>query len=172
MKIDILQVDITGLKVDAIVNAANNNLHGGGGVDGAIHRAAGEQLLEECRTLKGCKTGSAKITKAYNLPCDYVIHTVGPVWTGGRKQEDELLASCYHQCMRLADEYHVKSLAFPAISCGVYRFPILRASDIAISTIKNSTEYTNVENVIFSCFDHKIETALLDSLAKYGVPDQ
>ena len=148
--IEVLQGDITKLKVDAIVNAANKSLLGGGGVDGAIHRAAGRSLLEECKTLNGCKTGQSKITKGYNLPAKYVIHTVGPVWSGGNKQERELLKSCYYTALELARENNIKTIAFPSISCGVYRFPIEEACQIAISTVKEYlNNYDGFEKVIF-----------------------
>ena len=148
--IEVLQGDITKLEVDAIVNAANRSLLGGGGVDGAIHRAAGRSLLEECRTLNGCETGQSKITKGYNLPAKYVIHTVGPVWSGGNKQEKELLKSCYYTALELARENNIKTIAFPSVSCGVYRFPIEEACKIAISTVKEYlNNYDGFEKVIF-----------------------
>ena len=135
------------------MNAANSSLLGGGGVDGAIHRAAGPGLLEECRRLGGCPTGEAKITKGYNLPAKYVVHTVGPVWRGGRAQEDDLLRNCYVNCMRLAVDNNIQTIAFPSISTGAYGFPITRAARIAISTVAEAlnTSYV-VEKVIFVCF--------------------
>ena len=153
-KLDIVKGDITKLKVDAIVNAANTSLLGGGGVDGAIHQAAGPKLLEECKTLNGCKTGEAKITKGYNLPAKFVIHTVGPVWNGGNHNEDELLASCYHNSLILAVENKIKTIAFPAISTGVYGFPLERAIKIALKEVKAFLENNySIEKVIFVCFD-------------------
>lgn len=152
MKIQLLQTDITQLQVDAIVNAANTTLLGGGGVDGAIHRAAGPELLEECRTLNGCETGKAKITKGYRLPAKFVIHTVGPVWYGGNRSEEDLLSDCYSNSLQLAEEYNLKSVAFPNISTGVYRFPKERAAEIAVNTVKNFFA-RSVQEVIFVCFD-------------------
>ena len=150
---NVVQGDITRLEVDAIVNAANSSLLGGGGVDGAIHRAAGPQLLEECRTLGGCPTGEARITGGYRLPARYVIHTVGPVWHGGDQGEDELLAACYRNSLRLAEEKGLTSVAFPAISTGVYRFPIERASRIAVETVRQGLAAARtVRQVYFVCF--------------------
>lgn len=152
-KIEIIQGDITQLKVDAIVNAANESLLGGGGVDGAIHRVAGKELLEECRKLCGCPTGQSKITDAYQLPCQKVIHTVGPIWRGGTFGERELLASCYRTSLDLAETYQLKSIAFPCISTGVYRFPREEAAHIAIEVV---THYITTNQyggkVIFCCF--------------------
>ena len=159
-KIEIHQGDITQLKVDAIVNAANTTLLGGGGVDGAIHRAAGPELLEECKALNGCKTGEAKITKGYDLPAKYVIHTVGPVWSGGNQNEPLSLANCYRNCFQLAVENKVKTIAFPAISTGVYRFPIEKATAIAVEeTKKFLAKNDNLERVVFVCFGSEIYDA-------------
>ena len=151
--IELYRGDITKLNVDAIVNAANNSLLGGGGVDGAIHRAAGKELLEECRLLNGCATGDAKVTKGYNLPAKFVIHTVGPIWSG-REDDALLLQSCYRKSLDLAVEKNVKSIAFPNISTGIYRFPKSDAADIAIETVHQFLNQNNfIEKVIFVVFD-------------------
>lgn len=148
--IELQNGDITKVKADAIVNAANTSLLGGGGVDGAIHRAAGPELVQECRMLHGCKTGEAKITKGYRLPAAWVVHTVGPVWNGGTGNEDELLASCYRNSLRLAEEKGVKTIAFPCISTGIYRFPPERAAAIAVREVKEFLgDRSGVEKVIF-----------------------
>jgi O-acetyl-ADP-ribose deacetylase (regulator of RNase III) len=152
--LEIVVTDITTLKVGAIVNAANTSLLGGGGVDGAIHRAAGPELLKECKTLGGCVTGSAKITRGYNLPARHIIHAVGPVWSGGKRGEPDLLASCYRTAVELAAEHDLSSIAFPAISTGVYRFPAERAAEIAIGTVVSelSANPRGIERVVFCCF--------------------
>jgi len=152
-RILVVEGDITQQHVEAIVNAANTTLLGGGGVDGAIHRAAGPRLVEECRTLGGCPTGQAKITKGYSLPAKWVIHTVGPVWHGGGRGEDELLASCYRTSLALAVEKSVRTIAFPAISTGVYGFPLERATTIAVSEVRGFLEENlSLEKVVFVCF--------------------
>jgi O-acetyl-ADP-ribose deacetylase len=153
-RIKLVQGDITRQKVDAIVNAANNSLLGGGGVDGAIHRAAGHDLLDECRGLRGCETGAAKITRGYRLPAKWVIHTVGPVWRGGAHSEDQLLASCYRNCLELATAYPIHTIAFPSISTGAYGFPVDRASGIAINEINGFLESHSLPDQVFLvCFD-------------------
>ena len=153
-RVEIHKGDITNLKVGAIVNAANRTLLGGGGVDGAIHRTAGPELLEECITLNGCYTGEAKITNGYNLHAKYVTHTVGPVWNGGNNNEDELLANCYSSSLKLAVENGVKTIAFPAISTGIYRFPLERAVKIAVNEVNDFLEKDkSIEKVMFVCFD-------------------
>jgi len=156
MRIELVYGDITKQKVDAIVNAANTTLLGGGGVDGAIHHAAGPELLEECKNLNGCKTGEVKITKGYNLPAKFVIHTVGPIWGAGNNGEDQLLTNCYNNSLKLAVDNQIKTIAFPAISTGVYGFPLERATQIAIKTTADfliSDE--SIKKVIFICFDKK-----------------
>lgn len=164
-KMQVLQADITQLEVDAVVNAANNSLLGGGGVDGAIHRAAGNRLLEACKKLNGCKTGDAKITPGFNLPAKFIIHTVGPVWHGGNNQEDALLASCYKTSLQLAAGHCLKSIAFPNISTGIYGFPKKRACEIAVTTIGSMMEQLPViDKVFFVCFDKENYQLYVDAL--------
>ncbi len=160
LRLKVMKGDITRQKVDAVVNAANESLLGGGGVDGAIHQAAGPQLAAECAALGGCATGDAKITNGYNLPAKYVIHTVGPVWTGGGRNEEKLLASCYRRCLAIAEEYDLKSIAFPAISCGVYGYPLDRAAAVALGEIKPFLERnTTLERLLVVCFDDDVYDA-------------
>ena len=152
-RIEIVAADITKLELDAIVNAANTSLVGGGGVDGAIHRAAGPELGDECRVLGGCSTGEAKITKGHGLPADWVIHTVGPVWHGGKADEDQLLAGCYRNSLELARQHRIRSIAFPSISTGAYRFPSELAAKIAIETVAAFLETDDeIQKVVFCCF--------------------
>ena len=155
MGLEAVKADITRLAVDAIVNAANTSLLGGGGVDGAIHRAAGPELLAECRTIGGCPTGEARITRGFRLPAKFVIHTVGPVYRDGQHDEPELLASCYRNTLRLAVENGVRTIAFPAISCGVYGYPIEEASEIAVRETKDAT----MERILFACFGDDVYSA-------------
>ena len=156
-KIEIVQGDITKLEVDAIVNAANTTLLGGGGVDGAIHRAAGPELLAECRTLGGCQPGEAKVTRGYRLPARFVIHTVGPVWRGGKRGEPETLANCYRNSLQVAVENGIRTIAFPAISCGAYGYPIEEAAQIAVNTTREFLATTDqIEKVIFVLWDEDV----------------
>ena len=163
----VMQADITTLKVDAIVNAANSSLLGGGGVDGAIHRAAGPELLQECRLLGGCNAGEAKLTKGYRLPAKFIIHTVGPVWHGGKHGEPELLASCYRNSLRIAADNSVHSIAFPCISTGVYGYPMELAAHIAVETVRSSLpQLDSIHEVIFCCFsasDSAVYQRLVDA---------
>jgi O-acetyl-ADP-ribose deacetylase (regulator of RNase III) len=170
-ELDVIVADITTLSVDAIVNAANSSLLGGGGVDGAIHDAAGPELLAECRTLGGCATGDAKITRGYQLPARHVIHAVGPVWYGGARGEDEALASCYRRAIELCADGCLVSLAFPAISTGIYRFPAERAAKIAIKTAAETlTKAPSLKRVVFCCFSEPSARLHEAALARFGTP--
>ena len=171
MRLEVVVADITTLRVDAIVNAANSTLLGGGGVDGAIHDAAGDELFEECRLLNGCETGDAKITKGYRLPAKHVIHAVGPVWHGGDRGEDEQLASCYRRSIELCGENDLTSVAFPAISTGAFRFPADRAAQIAVSTTVDALKTAPaLRRVIFCCFSKESAALHEQALAGFGKP--
>lgn len=171
VQLEIIVADITALSVDAIVNAANTSLLGGGGVDGAIHRAAGPELVAECRMLHGCKTGDAKITKGYRLKAAHVIHAVGPVWNGGTLAEDDLLASCYRRAMELCGKHKLSSVAFPAISTGIYRFPADQAAEIAVrTTVEMLPAAPSIGWVVFCCFSEPSAKLHAEALARYGSP--
>lgn len=166
-RIQVIPGDITKQSVDAIVNAANTSLLGGAGVDGAIHRAAGPDLLDECRRLHGCKTGEAKLTGGYSLPARWIIHTVGPVWQGGSASEDEQLASCYRNCFALARQHGIGTLAFPAISTGRYAFPVERAAQIALAETRRALEDDPaLEKIVFVCFEERVYTAYIEALSR------
>ncbi len=172
-RLEIMQGDITDQQVDAIVNAANSSLLGGGGVDGAIHRRAGPRLLEECRTLRGCPTGDAKITRGYNLPARYVIHTVGPIWQGGDHDEDELLARCYRNCFALVEQLGFGTVAFPSISTGIYGFPLERGARIAVREIGSFlARNTTVEKVVVVCFDTRTYRIYLAAVEDGARPEE
>lgn len=168
MRLEVIKGDITKISVDVIVNAANTTLLGGGGVDGAIHAAAGPELLAECKTLGGCETGKAKLTKGYHLPAKYVIHTPGPIWRGGDHGESDLLASCYRECLSLAVAQGCRTVAFPSISTGVYRFPLDKASDIAVKTILTFLEQdTTLDRVTMVCFDDRTKQFYDEALVRH-----
>jgi O-acetyl-ADP-ribose deacetylase (regulator of RNase III) len=162
--IDVIMGDITTVCADAIVNAANSSLLGGGGVDGAIHSAAGPELFEECRRLGGCPTGEARITKGYRLSSPWVIHTVGPIWEGGGRGEDELLSRCYRSCFELAERYGIKSIAFPSISTGAYGFPVERASKIAVGEMKSFLDRDGFVKITIVCFSKRVYDCYMDAL--------
>lgn len=168
-RMEIIRGDITKLKVDAIVNAANSALSGGGGVDGAIHRAAGPQLLKACRQLGRCPTGQARITEGFNLPARYVIHAVGPVWYGGEKDEAQLLVSAYQSSLELADDYQIKTIAFPAISCGIYGYPIMQATEIAVNSVKRFlTQHNAIQKAYFVCFEERVYQTYLKIFSNHS----
>ena len=168
MPFELVRSDITKMKADAIVNAANNSLLGGGGVDGAIHRAAGPELLAECRMLNGCKTGQAKITKAYRIPCEYIIHTPGPHWSDGNHRERELLASCYRSCLELAVKYGIRSIAFPSIATGIYHFPLDEAARIAVRTAKEFVQQHpgELDEIKWVLFDDHTLSVYADEISR------
>ncbi len=169
-RIEVVQGDITKQQVEAIVDAANSSLLGGGGVDGAIHRAAGPELLEECGKLKRCPTGEAKITRGYRLPAKWVIHTVGPAWRGGNYKEDEYLAQCYQSCFTLIEKHLLKTVAFPSISTGAYRFPLERAISIAVTETVNFLKRNNfVEKITFVCFNNRVYDSYIAELKKNSI---